>query len=142
MTNPILDTARQLVSAGVSVIPIKADGSKAPASKFLPIGEDTMTPSWKPYQTRIANDQELVHWFAKPNVGIAVVAGEVSGNLEILDFDDPSTLRPWFDLVEAAAPGLIARPVIVKTPSQGRHAYYRSTAIQGNQSSPSMPSAR
>jgi hypothetical protein len=47
MTNPILETARHLVSAGVSVIPIKADGSKAPASTLLPIDEDTLKPSWK-----------------------------------------------------------------------------------------------
>jgi hypothetical protein len=47
MTNPILETARHLVPAGVSVIPIKADGSKAPASTLLPIDEDTLEPSWK-----------------------------------------------------------------------------------------------
>jgi Bifunctional DNA primase/polymerase, N-terminal len=133
MTNPLLDTARQLVSAGVSVIPIKADGSKAPASTLLPIDAVTMTPSWKPYQTRIANDKELVHWFSKPHVGIAIIAGAVSGNIEILDFDDPSTLRPWFELVEDAAPGLIARLVLVKTPTGGEHVYYRCATIQGNQ---------
>ena len=77
-------------------------------------------PTWKPYQARIAHDQELVRWFAQPNVGIALIAGAVSGNIELLDFDDPSTLRPWGDLVEDAAPGLMARLVIVQTPTEGR----------------------
>ena len=134
MTNPILETARQLVSAGVSVIPIKVDGSKAPESKLLPIDEDTMKPSWKPYQTRIANDKELVHWFSKPNVGIAIVAGEVSGNLEILDIDKPVLARPGYEMVEQVAPGLVSRLVVVRTPREGhgRHCYYCCTVIEGN----------
>jgi hypothetical protein len=134
MTNPILDTARHLVSAGVSVIPIKADGSKAPASTRLPIDEKTLKPSWKPYQTRLATDQELVHWFSRPTVGIAVVAGEVSGNLEILDIDEPALVRLWYELVEQEAPGLVSRLVVVRTPREGygRHGYYRSAVIGGN----------
>jgi hypothetical protein len=134
MTNPILDTARQLVSAGVSVIPIRADGSKAPASTRLPIDAVTRTPSWKPYHTRIATDQELVHWFSTPHVGIAIVAGPVSGNLEILDIDDPALVRPWYEMVEQVAPGLVSGLVVIKTPREGygRHGYYRSAVIAGN----------
>jgi hypothetical protein len=133
MTNPILDTARQLVAAGVSVLPIQADGSKAPASTRLPIDKDTMRPSWKPYQSRLATDTELTSGFSKPNVGIAIIAGAVSRNIEIFDFDDPSTLCPWCELVEDAAPGLIAHLVRVKTPTGGEHVYYRCATIQGNQ---------
>jgi hypothetical protein len=109
MTNPILETARHFVSARVSPIPIRADGSKASASTLLPIDQDTLKPSWKPYQTRLATDEELVHWFSKPNVGLAIVAGEVSGNLEILDIDEPALVRPWYELVEREAPGLVSR---------------------------------
>src|SRR5215813_1449552 len=134
MANPILDTARQLVAAGVSVIPMKADGSKAPASTLLPIDTATMRPVWEPYQRRIAHDHELVHWFSKPHVGIATVAGEVSGNLEILDIDEPALVRPWYEMVEQVAPGLVSRLVVVKTPREGygRHCYYRSAVIEGN----------
>jgi putative DNA primase/helicase len=42
-------------------------------------------------------------------------------------------LRPWYDRVEAVAPGLIARLVSVETPTNGRHLYYRSPVIEGNQ---------
>jgi putative DNA primase/helicase len=134
MPNPILDTGRHLVSARLSVIPIQADGSKAPASTRLPIDEKTLQPSWKPYQTRLATDEELVHWFSRPTVGLAVVAGEVSGNLEILDIDEPALVRLWYELVEQEAPGLVSRLVVVKTPREGygRHCYYRSAVIGGN----------
>jgi hypothetical protein len=134
MTNPLLDTARHLVSAGVSVIPIRADGSKAPASTRLPLDEGTMRPSWKPYQTRLATDEELVQWCSKPTVGLAVVAGEVSGHLEILDIDEPALAGPWYELVEQEAPGLVSRLVVVKTPraGYGRHCYYRSAVTGGN----------
>jgi hypothetical protein len=93
-----------------------------------------MTPSWKPYQTRIATDQELVHWFSTPHVGMAIVAGPVSGNLEILDIDEPALVRPWYEMVEQGAPGLVSRLVVVQTPREGhgRHGYYRSTVIAGN----------
>src|SRR5262245_51860474 len=73
MPNPILDTARHLAAAGVSTIPIRADGSKVPASTRLPLDAQTLKPSWKPYQRRIADDHELVHGFSSPPVGIAIV---------------------------------------------------------------------
>ena len=40
---------------------------------------------------------------------------------------------PYYELVEAVAPGLVSRLVIVQTPSNGRHLYYRCPVIEGNQ---------
>ena len=57
----------------------------------------------------------------------------MSGNTEVIDVDDTSVLRPYYDLLEAVAPGLVARLVIVKTPTNGRHLYYRCSVIEGNQ---------
>jgi Bifunctional DNA primase/polymerase, N-terminal len=65
--------------------------------------------------------------------GLAIVLGLVSGNAEVIDVDDLSVLRPFYDLVEAMAPSLIARLVIVKTPTDGRHLYYRCPVIASNQ---------
>ena len=79
--------AERLVKSGLSVIPIRADGSKAPAI------------TWKVFQARIATPEELHRWFRKGN-GLAAVAGKVSGNLEILDFDDPNLFDQWESLVE------------------------------------------
>jgi hypothetical protein len=131
----VRETARKLVAASVSVIPIKADGTKAPAGKLLPLDEDKPNQTtWRPYQERIANDKELVHWFSKQNVGMAAVAGKVSGNLEILDIDEPALVRPWYEMVAQVAPGLVSKLVVVKTPREGhgRHCYYRCDVIEGN----------
>jgi hypothetical protein len=131
----VLETARKLVAAGISVIPIRCDGSKAPAGKLLPLDEDdTSKTTWKPYQERLPTDKELAYWFARENVGLAIVAGEVSGNLEILDLDSPAIVKPWRDAVEAIMPSVVSRLVVVKTPREGhgRHIYYRCPVIDGN----------
>lgn len=112
--------AQRLVDAGVSVIPIGTD--KRPA-----------IDRWKPFQERLASVGELEEWFADGQSGIAIVAGEVSGNIEILDFDDPSTIEPWTAMVEAIKPGLVNRLPMVKTPSGGQHIYWRCDPIEGSQ---------
>jgi hypothetical protein len=120
MTNPVLQTGLTLIRAGLSAIPIGAD--KRPA-----IG------SWKGFQTRLPTPAEWTAWVASRRCGLAIVLGAVSGNAEVIDFDDPSALRPWYDLVEAVAPGLVSRLVVVQTPTDGRHLYYRCPVIEGNQ---------
>jgi Bifunctional DNA primase/polymerase, N-terminal len=119
MTDPVLDTALTLVHAGLSVIPIGAH--KRPA-----------IASWKGYQTRLPTPEEWTAWCAHRPCGLAIVLGAVSGNAEVIDVDDLSVLRPFYDLVEAMAPGLVARLVVVMTPTGGRHLYYRCASIQGN----------
>jgi len=121
MQNPILDEVFNLVAAGLSIIPIKADGTKAPA-----LG------SWKPYQQEMATEGEFRGWFKGNDAGIGVVCGEVSGGLEVIDFDDLSLFAPWCELVDAAIPGLLGRLPKVKTPA-GYHCYLRSEHCEGNQ---------
>jgi Bifunctional DNA primase/polymerase, N-terminal len=117
----VLADAYRLVAAGVSVLPIKPDGSKAPA-----------LASWKPYQSRPPTGDELRHWFQHRPLGLGIIGGAVSGSLEILDFDAPEIFTPWSTLVEDRAPGLLARLPQVETPSDGRHVYYRCLTIAGN----------
>src|SRR5947209_7728464 len=77
---------------GWSVIPIRGDGTKAPALK-----------SWEPYTARIATEAEVRDWFAPGRVvGPAVINGAVSGDSETFDFDeDAAEVFPaWCDLVE------------------------------------------
>ena len=69
--------------------------------------------------------RELVLWFGRGINGIAIICGAVSGNLEVLDFDDAPTFREWARLVEAEAPGLLDRLPRVATPSGGTHLYCR-----------------
>jgi putative DNA primase/helicase len=120
MTNQVLQTALTLLRAGLSTIPIGPH--KRPA-----------IDSWKCYQTRLPTPEEWRAWVASRPCGLAIVLGPVSGNAEAIDVDDSSVLRAWYDWVQSMAPGLLSRLVIVKTPRNGRHVYYRSPVIAGNQ---------
>jgi hypothetical protein len=115
--------ARGYLKARLSVIPIAADGSKAPRPGF----------AWKKYQTERASMDQLGDWFISGDCGIAIVAGVVSGGLEVIDFDAPDLLGPWAELVEAEVPGLVDSLPIVETPTGGSHLYYRCATIEGNQ---------
>jgi hypothetical protein len=112
--------AYRLVASGLSVIPIRPDGTKRPALN-----------AWRPYQQVRANTVTLARWF-RHGEGLAVIGGAVSGQLEILDFDAPELFTPWCALVDACYPGLVARLPLVQTPSDGRHLYYRCQRIARN----------
>lgn len=43
--------------------------------------------NWKKYQSASATPDQIRTMFSE-NAGIAIVAGSVSGNLEVLDFED------------------------------------------------------
>src|SRR5262249_43787888 len=65
--------------------------------------------------------------------GIAIVCGELSGNLEVMDFDSPELIEEWRELVNEASPGLLALLPQVETPGGGLHVLYRCKEIGGNQ---------
>jgi Bifunctional DNA primase/polymerase, N-terminal len=116
----IRSEAHRLVASGLSVIPIRPDGTKRPA-----------LDAWRPYQQVRPNAATLVRWFHHGE-GLAVIGGGVSGYLEILDFDAPELFAPWCALIEQLYPGLVARLPLVQTPSDGRHLYYRCQKIARN----------
>jgi Bifunctional DNA primase/polymerase, N-terminal len=117
----VLTEAQRLVAAGVSLIPIAADGSKRPVV------------SWKAFQSRRPTAGELQRWFASAPYGLAIVGGYVSGCLEVLDFDATDIFDPWRAMVEELAPGLLERLPLTQTPSAGRHVPYRCAIVEGNQ---------
>jgi putative DNA primase/helicase len=129
--------------AELSVIPVKADGSKQPAWEVLPREPDPERPdrlkaTWKPFMKRIASEEEIRGWFASDQVlGLAVITGAVSGNLEILDFDyQAETIFPEFcKLVEETRQGLIGVLSIGKSPKPGFHVRYHclDVKIPGNE---------
>jgi hypothetical protein len=124
------------LQAGLSLIPVATDGTKAPAWSLLPKAWDDRQgreqATWKPYQTQPPTPEEVQAWCSQ-RVGLGIIAGRVSGNLEVLDFDAHELFAPWYDMVEEFAPGLVQRLPLVKTPSNGRHVYYRCKTISGNQ---------
>jgi len=118
--NDVNTEARRLVEAGLSVIPIRPDGTKRPA-----------LDAWKRYQHIRPDPRTLATWFRRGE-GLAIIGGAVSGHVEILDFDAPELFTPWYALVEACCPGLLDRLPLVRTPSEGWHVYYRCPTVRGN----------
>jgi hypothetical protein len=122
----LLGCASRYLAAGISIIPIRNDGSKAPA-----------ITAWNPYTVSLPAATEVKYWFDRDDPpGIAIIGGRVSGNLECLDFDAHADeiFVAWCSLVEAEAPGLIARLCVTRTPKPGFHVRYRCTdfAVPGN----------
>jgi len=106
----ILEYAKHYTNLGLGVIPVLYREKKP-------------LVSWQEYQRRKATESELRKWFANSLArNIAVVCGEVSGNLVVLDFDSPEGYRRFFgDTAE-----LERQTAVVKT-SRGLHVWLRTT---------------
>ena len=63
------------------------------------------------------------------------VGGKVSGNLEILDFDDPDAAKSWSDLLKKEGNSQLLETLpVVMTPTGGFHVYYRcEEPVEGDQ---------
>ena len=75
-------------AAGLSILPVRDDGSKAPAG-----------PSWEQYKKDRATPAGMRAWGFENRDGFGMVAGPVSGYRETWDFDCPETFEAY---VEAA----------------------------------------
>jgi CheY-like chemotaxis protein len=120
----LLTIAEQALDAGISVVPPRQDGTKAPLG------------SWRTFQERLPYLDELDDWYrAEQNQGIGVVCGAVSGNLEALDFDRHSAYEEFVDRArETGLSELVDRieaGYLEKTP-KGRHWLWRCSEISGN----------
>jgi hypothetical protein len=113
--------ARSYLAAGLSFIPIMADGTKAPVTRLLPGGR------WKPFQEQQPTTEQVDRWFYAPRSerGIGIVAGQGSGGLEVIDVDDLDWLDVFRQSVNGLAPGLWPRLIKVQSPRPGMHLYYR-----------------
>jgi len=114
----VLTHARWYAANGISVIPVKADGSKAPA-----------VTGWRKYSAEIADDATLQKWFggAAP-VGVGVPAGPASGNLVVLDFEcgpAGSAHTEWYQKLPERLRLVADSLPAVLTPSGGRHLWVR-----------------
>ena len=120
-------TAMQARACGISVVPIRADGTKQPA-----------LPQWRTYQQGLASERDIAAWFRVPGPGLAYITGAVSGNLEALDFDERETFEVWLRRVQqqpmlAALYEQLSWGYLEATPAGGRHLLYRCPTIESNQ---------
>ena len=82
--------AEEYLAAKLSVLPAVRE-KKCPA-----VGK------WKVWQERLPTDVEIRAWFANRHDAICLICGKISGNLEILDFDNHGELFPkWKVLFQA-----------------------------------------
>lgn len=119
---PALKAALTFLAQGISVVPARSDGSKAPAGP------------WKEYQERRAAEQELYAWFGgeRPQyTAIGVVTGPVSGNLELAEIEGRAA-HEMHALQELAyntgLKGLwdrLCNGWLERSPSGGYHFFYR-----------------
>lgn len=121
----MLSAALAYHGSGLCVLPaVRAGDIKKP------------TVEWIPFQSRCSSVEELEGWFGgdRPPQSMCVVAGVVSGHLEMIDFDlSGAAFEPWRGLVEAECAGLLDRLVVESTPSGGWHVVYRcETGVGSN----------
>ncbi|QDU76919.1 hypothetical protein Pan97_39760 [Bremerella volcania] len=117
----MLDTALDYLRSGLSVLPA-ISAEKRPA-----------LAGWKQYQRRLPTERQVESWFADAPA-ICVLAGEVSGHLEMIDFDHEGELFDcWRELVATEMPALAGRLVVERSQSGGQHVIYRCECpIPGN----------
>lgn len=112
----ILEIARWYVAHGISVIPVKADGSKSPALS-----------GWRKYADELPSDTTLEQWFGMDMRGIGIPCGKASGNLVVLDFecDGESAYIEWFNRLPDELKSEVRIMPTVTTPSGGKHIWVR-----------------
>ena len=122
MNSNVLTYANNYLRSGLSPIPIRCDGSKAPA-----------IPSWKPYQERQATASEMERWFGNGKlVGIGLVCGY--GGLWVLDLDDHEVANRYCRSLEEAWPECWRHLSVIETPRPGRQLMCRlSSTPPGSQ---------
>lgn len=123
--NKLMDTAIQYLEMGFSVI--ATDMFKQSVVK------------WKNFQDKAASANQLLNMFTHPDAhGIAIIAGRVSGNLEIIDIDAKydikgKLLERLCDAIKTSHAKLVKSLVVAQSCSGGYHLYYRCHEIEPNQ---------
>ena len=127
-TPSVRDAALAALDAGLSVVPPREDGTKAPQGL------------WNRYQGKLPSEDQVRAWYANGRTGLGVVCGAVSGGLEFLEFEGRAVAvgldQRFWDLCEAA--GLkdlldrVRNGYSERTPSGGIHLAYRVPTPLGN----------
>lgn len=134
MQDDILSVALRARNRGISVVPIKDDGSKRPDG------------FWRAYQSQLPTVQDIENWFG-PYKGIGFLTGTGEVPLECIEFEgravDEGILRRFLDdadrlemanLIERLQHGYVER-----SPSGGIHWLYFCPVAEGNRKLASRP---
>ena len=106
-------------------------GSRAPISTrrllgypYSPDRRKKPAGKWKAFQEQAASEDIVTKWYRNNSFGIALIGGEVSGNLEVIDVDEPSLVADFEDAVEREIPGLLDKLTTIQTPRDERARQY------------------
>ena len=129
--NGHLETALLALSVGLSPVPPRDDGTKAPLAD-VPT-EDGKT-TWLPYQTAPATEEHVRHWYKNGRTGNGLATGY--GGVECFEFDNRDVYDDFLEAAtEAGLGGLVDR---IRTgyeefsPGGGVHWLYRCAEPSGN----------
>ncbi len=130
-TTPVIATARVAYSAGLSIVPVLEDGSKAPDG------------AWLRYQTERADPEQVRDWDFEQRTGLGIVTG--FADLTMLESDDPALVGRFKDLAQATGLGELIERISAgyeeETPSGGVHWFYRCSDVRGNTTLAKRPQA-
>ncbi|MDP9365359.1 MAG: bifunctional DNA primase/polymerase, partial [Chloroflexota bacterium] len=124
-TTLVYEAARAAVAHGISVVPAAEDGTKRPAV------------AWLVYRRRLPTQAELLRWFRRERrAGLCFVCGEVSGGLEMLEFEDRSVYAAYKVLAEETGLELLLERIEAgfssASPGGGVHLVYRCDEVAAN----------
>lgn len=95
----------------------------------IPFKEKGAIIKWEQYQKKRATDGQIKSWFSQDKSNIAIICGEVSGNLLVVDCDSKDKWLEFKPLAEKklGLDDLVNHTPVVKT-GKGYHIYFRTPA--------------
>jgi hypothetical protein len=122
----ITETAFEAIRNNISILPIKADGSKKPTLY-----------SWDTFKTTRPNLKQINNWFNNNfHYGIGIIGGIVSENLEVLDFDKKDYFIRYSEAAVNAGLGelleRLKRGYFEQTPNGFHLAWRCPDGVEGN----------
>lgn len=124
---PVLQGAIGLLNQNFSVLPVNSADHSHPSKAKRPI-----LSTWKGLQSKAMTPDEARTLFVN-GCSVASIGGQVSGNTECLDFDDPELFKPFMDTLAGIDQRLANCLAQRKTPSGGFHLIYRCVEpVTGN----------
>lgn len=130
----VLQTAIAALELGLTPVPPKRDGTKAPDGPALD-GQ----PGWKRWQTTRPTRDQVEQAFTG-RTGIGLMCGTISGDLEMLEFEGRAIAEglggQFSDACDAAGLTALWDRILTgyteRTPSGGIHVLYSCPGVEGN----------
>jgi putative DNA primase/helicase len=123
ISSDIRSAAIAAYRAGLSLVPVKSDGTKEPLVK------------WGRYQQEQPPAELLRSWFDQQPEGFCVICG--CNDVEALEIDEPSTYQAFVDTADAAGLGELIERLTAgyfeRSPGMGYHWLYRCNAVGRNE---------